>query len=99
MVTLGQGPDGAMGLLPPLPDGEHTLTVRIKDRAGNERVVQSRFRVDTGVPDIQIVQPPSGFILNTTTPLVVVSYSDAEGVDLPTFKLVVRDQDRHAVVQ
>jgi hypothetical protein len=98
-VTLGQGPEGAMGLLPPLADGEHTLTARIKDRAGNERTAQSRFRVDTGVPDIQIVQPPSGFILNTATPFVLVTYSDPQGVDLQTFKLVVRDQDRTSSCQ
>ena len=99
VVTLGQGPEGAMGLLPPLPDGEHTLTARIKDRAGNERTAQSRFRVDTGVPDIQIVLPLSGFILNTATPLVLVTYSDPQGVDLQTFKLVVRDQDRTSSCQ
>ena len=83
-----------MGILGPLADGDHTLTVSIKDRAGSARSASSHFWVDTGVPDIQIVQPPPGFLLPTATPLVVVSYGDPQGVDLPTFKLTIGGDNR-----
>ncbi len=98
-VSLGQGPDGAMGTLPPLPDGEHRLLVRIKDRAGNDQSAQVRFWVDTAVPDITVIQPPPGFLLNTATPLVLVGYGDAQGVDLATFKLSIGAEDRTAWCQ
>jgi hypothetical protein len=98
-VSLGQGPEGAMGRLGPLsedPQG-HTLVARIKDRAGNEHSAQTRFWVDTTVPDIQVVQPPPGFLLATATPTVVVAYSDTQGVVLSTFRLFIDDVERSCV--
>ena len=48
-----------------LADGTHTLTATVKDKAGNQTTASSTFSVDTSAPDIHILQPQSGAILNT----------------------------------
>ncbi|MGH2687637.1 MAG: hypothetical protein ACRDKW_02350, partial [Actinomycetota bacterium] len=98
-ASLSQGPEGAIGTIGPLADGAHVFSVTIRDRAGNPRTAQVGFTVDATAPRIRVVQPPPGFILATRQPFILVEYEDAQGLDLPSFRLRVDGQDRTSVCQ
>lgn len=78
-----------------LPDGQHTLAVRIADRAGNTTELVSSFRIDTAPPTLTIESPVAGTFLNVKTPAVRLTYSDGgTGIDTGTLKIVVGTTDR-----
>lgn len=93
-VPLTPVPGGANGWLGPLPDGTHTLVVRIQDLAGNQAQAESTFTVDTAVPTIQVAQPIPGTVLATGAPSFLVTYSDGEGVDTSTLRILVDGVDQ-----
>ncbi|MGE0454287.1 MAG: LamG-like jellyroll fold domain-containing protein [Vicinamibacteria bacterium] len=92
-VTLAQDAAGAFGTLT-IPDGAHTLAVSIRDAAGNLASAQAAFGVDTAAPDVRILQPESGAILGIATPLVVITLSDAQGIDAASLRVTVDGVDR-----
>jgi RHS repeat-associated protein len=93
-VTLSQGPEGAMGVVGPLTDGRHTLYVAIADQATNLTDTTVGFWVDTQSPTISILQPPPGFTIRNPRPTILVTYSDAQGIDTATFNLRLDTVDR-----
>ncbi len=96
-VSLTPVPGGATGWIDPLVDGPHRLVVRIHDAAGNQGTAESRFVVDTTLPTIQVVQPIPGSFVSDPTPSLLVTYSDADGVDTDTLRVLVDGVDRTAL--
>jgi hypothetical protein len=90
-VTLG----GDAGL----PDGPHTLHVKVKDEAGNEDAspVERSFTVDATVPTVECVDPVSGARGAPRGTDVEVTFSegmDPCSIDHPRFELYKRNKDR-----
>jgi len=79
-----------------LTDGNHNLTASIKDKAGNPGSASISFSVDTTAPDIRIVQPASGALLNKSTPSVVIQVGSALDLDPSTFKVTIDGTDQTA---
>ena len=62
----------------PLPEGANSITATVRDRADNESSeVSVALTVDVSAPLLSILQPTTGEALNTSTPVVDLSYSDA----------------------
>jgi hypothetical protein len=76
-----------------LAPGAHTLSVSITDNAGNQTSVASQFTVDLIGPQLQILQPVSGSYLNLTTPTISIQYSDNDGVDPASLKVLLNGTD------
>lgn len=76
-----------------LSSGLHTLVISLQDNAGNQATDTSKFTVDLGAPQIQIVQPVLGSYLNTTTPTISLQYSASAGVNLSSLKVLVNGTD------
>ncbi len=76
-----------------LADGSHTLTVVVKDKAGNQTTATSTFSVDTSAPDIHILQPQPGAVLNHGAFSIQAQYSDSDGIDASTFKVLIDSTD------
>jgi hypothetical protein len=76
-----------------LADGNHTLTASIKDKAGNQANASSTFSVDTKAPDIHILQPAAGAILNNATPVIQVQFSDND-INPSTLKVSIDGVDQ-----
>ncbi|MBZ5508477.1 MAG: Ig-like domain-containing protein [Acidobacteriia bacterium] len=79
-----------------LADGTHTLTAQIKDKAGNTANASSTFSVDTSAPDIHIIQPAAGAILNVASTPVEVRYGVNETVDPSTLHVALDGIDKTA---
>ena len=79
-----------------LADGNHTLTVLIKDKAGNTATASSTFSVDTSAPDIHIIQPASGSILNVASTPLEVRYGVNETIDPNTLHVSLDGIDKTA---
>ncbi len=86
------------------PDGSFTATVAVQpldtlsivitDRAGNESPASSMPVPDTIPPVVAFTAPQVGSLLNTTTPVIEVSYSDlGVGIDPGTLHLQANAQD------
>jgi hypothetical protein len=75
-----------------LADGNHTLAASIRDKAGNQASASSTFSVDTALPDIHIIQPAPGAILNNPTPVIQLQYSDPD-IDTTSLKITVDGTD------
>lgn len=81
----------------PLPEGESTIQASISDLAGNQSSTSSTFTVQTDItpPDINIIQPVDGSIIATNTPLITITYNDAEsGVDLSSLQVLINGTDK-----
>ncbi len=76
-----------------LATGVHTLSVSVKDNAGNQGAATSQFTVDLGAPQIQIQQPVLGAYLNTLTPTITIRYSDSFGVNTSSLKVTANGAD------
>jgi hypothetical protein len=92
-LPLAKEPHQATGRVH-LASGPHTLEADIRDKAGNPANASSHFRVDANAPSLVIVQPVPGSTIKTGTPTVVIHYSDDEGVDTQTLKVVINGTDR-----
>ncbi|HEX4605389.1 MAG TPA: Ig-like domain-containing protein, partial [Candidatus Angelobacter sp.] len=78
-----------------LADGNHTLTAQIKDKAGNTASTSSTFSVDTTAPDIHIIQPAAGAILNVASTPVEVHYGD-QNIDTTSLHIALDGVDKTA---
>jgi hypothetical protein len=76
-----------------LSQGPHTIVTTIYNKARNEGTATSQFTVDLTPPTIQIVQPVLGAYLNVTTPTISIQYSDNDGVNLSTLKVLINGTD------
>src|SRR5579864_7109720 len=76
-----------------LADGNHNLTASVKDKAGNPASATVPFSVDTTAPDIHIVQPAAGAILNNPTPTVLVQIGNSTDLDPSTFHVTIDGTD------
>ena len=79
-----------------LEDGSHTISIEVKDRAGNEASATSTFRVetDTTPPSITDLSPKDASTVYYTTPTISVKYSDDKsGIDKTTVKILVNAVD------
>jgi hypothetical protein len=77
-----------------LRNNGQSIAATIADRAGNSVTASSAFTVDGTAPTIQMIDPPAGHFVNTTTPTIRLHFQDADGVNLSTLKVVVGGQDR-----
>ncbi len=59
-----------------LSEGPHTLTVRARDMAGNEKQVSVMITIDLAAPDIVIISPGTGSAFNVTS--IQVSWSGSD---------------------
>ncbi|MCQ9206804.1 MAG: Ig-like domain-containing protein, partial [Omnitrophica bacterium] len=73
--------------LPALEDGEHTLTVKAVDVAGNTSFASHIFTVDTVAPDVIIRQPQDGFIIGAIAPLLLYEINDLNSAAVIAVKL------------
>lgn len=94
LLTIVQGADTAVGNAGPLDDGSHTLTARIRDRAGHEVAATSMFRIDTTLPIVEIQYPTAGVVTREIAPLFRAQFSDAEGIDPASVRVRVNGIDR-----
>ncbi len=79
-----------------LEDGSHTISIEVKDRAGNEATASSTFRVetDTTPPSITDLSPKDASTIYYTTPTISAKYSDDKsGIDKTTVKILVNAVD------
>ncbi len=88
--------DSASGSMSGLVDGPHLLTLSIADRAGNVRTTTTAFSTDTGGPQIAVVTPPNGVLLNLRNPELLVTFEDGQGLDLSSLRIRVNGADRTA---
>ena len=94
LFTIRKG--DASATIPPnlaLTAGTHTIVATLYDEARNQGSATSTFTVDLTPATIQVVQPALGAYLNTTTPTIVIQYSDNNGVNLNTLKVLVNGND------
>src|SRR5712692_6991220 len=91
-LTLSIAPAAATGTLTGLPDGNHTITTSIKDKAGHSTTATSNFSVDTAIPVIHITVPVDGSFVATLSPHVNVTYSDPD-LALSTLKITSNGHD------
>ncbi|MDT8317391.1 MAG: FG-GAP-like repeat-containing protein [bacterium] len=68
-----------------LPEGVHTITASVSDKAGNVSNHGITFTVDLTPPDIGILLPSDGSPINNDVPEISVQYADAlTGIDVST---------------
>ena len=86
---------GATGLLdfdPPLPDGEHEITVQLADRAGNAVEAAFSFTLDTVPPELTLLSPAPDSFINDPAPQMRVAWTDltGSGADPTTLRVFLR---------
>jgi hypothetical protein len=69
--------------LPQLSSGDHGVTVRVRDRAGNQELATRLFSflLDRATPSVTISAPSAGELVNKSTVLVSGTATDDSGVD------------------
>ena len=77
LFAVGAGE--AVGTLPALSEGPHTLQVTVSDRAGNPSTATGPFVVDTAPPVAAFVTPADDSFLNTPAPAIELSFGDGTG--------------------
>ncbi|MGB8989446.1 MAG: Ig-like domain-containing protein [Candidatus Sulfotelmatobacter sp.] len=82
-----------------LAPGLHTIVATLYNLARNQGAATSQFTVDLASPTIQIVQPALGVYLNSTTPTISIQYSDNDGVNLSSLKVLVNGADFTSLFQ
>ncbi|MCX5793229.1 MAG: hypothetical protein NTY45_13585, partial [Elusimicrobia bacterium] len=74
-----------------LSQSAHTLDASVQDNAGNlGNAVQTAFTVDLTTPMITIIKPANDSVINYTSTMAVVSYSDTGGAGLDLASLAVK---------
>jgi len=88
-------------LTQPLAEGEHTVAVKVFDRAGNQAVIRPHvFTVDTVPPVVVIEVPHDGDFLGDGQQLIRIAYSDPNGdapdgtIDPASVKVTVDGVDK-----
>ncbi|HEY6308046.1 MAG TPA: Ig-like domain-containing protein, partial [Candidatus Angelobacter sp.] len=92
-VPATAAPSSASGSVTLADNANHVLSASIKDKAGNLATTSSTFSVDTTAPNVHIVQPVPGAILNASTPQIQVQYDDNENVNLSSFRFTIDGTD------
>ncbi len=82
-----------------LSPGLHTLVATLYNLARNQGSATSQFTVDLAPPLIQIVQPALGVYLNNPAPTISIQYSDNDGVNLSSLKVLVNGSDLTSLFQ
>src|SRR3984885_6108558 len=82
-----------------LAPGLHTIVGTLYNLARNQGTATSQFTVDLASPLIQIVQPTLGVYLNSTTPTITIQFSDNDGVNLSSLKVLVNGADMTSLFQ
>jgi hypothetical protein len=87
-----------------LAEGGHSVSVTVRDLAGNVSSGDpTRFTVDTLPPQARVASPPHGSYVGTPTPLIQISFTDpsepglpdtASGVDPLSVRILVDGTDR-----
>jgi hypothetical protein len=88
--------DEASGDLPAslaLAQGQHNVSASIQDNAGNTGQATALFQVDTTAPSLQIQQPATGSYQGTTTPQIVLAYSDNFSLNTASLKITDNGND------
>jgi large repetitive protein len=87
-------PDGwVYNLAQPMPEGDHTLFVLIKDRAGNAEQKNLTFKTTTP-PLIEGQSPKDTFLPGGARPQIVASFSDiGSGIDATQTRLMFNGVD------
>ncbi len=75
-----------ISLLPTLSDGLHTVVVKVKDNAGNEKTAAWSFTVDATLPKISGLFPADRQFLNASPPALSVKVEDAD-LEVSAFEL------------
>jgi hypothetical protein len=96
-VPLVTTDDGATAQLTALPDGTHTFSATVSDRAGNTGTASVSFIIDTTVPLIKVTAPAAGAYIKTNTPQVAIEYSDDVGVVLDSLTVAINGADQTAL--
>ena len=80
-----------------LTDGEHTVTVNVKDHDGNAATQKSTtYRIDTVPPTLNITSPTDGLITNTASLTVAGTTNDATSSPV-TIAIKLNGTDQGAV--
>jgi hypothetical protein len=82
-----------------LAPGLHTIVATLYNLARNQGTATSQFAVDVAPPLIQIVQPALSAYLNSPTPTISIQYSDNDGINLSTLKVLVNGADLTSLFQ
>jgi hypothetical protein len=67
-----------------LDEGPNQITATIRDAAGNSASAAVEFNVDVTDPEVAIAQPQAGARIGSREVTVMVTWSDAQGVDPST---------------
>lgn len=79
-----------------LMDGTHTVTARIKDRAGSLTEKTTSFTTDASGPVVSNLLPAHNGFIATTTPTISAQFSDPGGIRLNSIKVFIDGTDRTA---
>ncbi len=60
-----------------LAEGQHSISVRVIDNAGNERTSNKTFNIYTTLPGIEIISPEDGYLLNSSTLITMAATWEA----------------------
>ena len=63
-----------------LADGQHNVTVRAYDNAGNDREVSKMFNIETALPSVTITEPANGSSIGTIAVQVAWTASSASEI-------------------
>lgn len=69
---------GTSVTLSSLSDGEHTVTVRVSDEAGNEAEDTVGFAVDTADPSVSITSPEDGAVIDSSSVALAWTATDVD---------------------
>ncbi|MDO9465206.1 MAG: Ig-like domain-containing protein [bacterium] len=77
-----------------LEDGTHTISIEVKDNAGNKASATSAFTVDATPPVITNLQPEDGSTIEEPKPTISAEYLDSlSGIDVSSVNLLLDGED------
>jgi hypothetical protein len=77
-----------------LPDGPHSVLVRIGDVAGNLAQAGVTFTLDSAPPEVAIVSPAGPIVNDETAPLITVTFADAlAGIEPSSLRVQVNGSE------
>ena len=80
--------------LDPMPQGAHTVTLAVSDRAGNQTVRTWSFEIETATTTaFTDLTPRNVTLASSAKPAISAKYSDPAGISLASVRLVVDEVD------
>jgi hypothetical protein len=76
-----------------LLDGNHQVSLKVRDLLGNTALETWSFTIDTTGPNIENLKPADLSALNDNSPNIGANYSDSLGIDMNSILLKVDDID------